>query len=72
MIHVDKDACVVTGPMADVVAQLGICMSNMAESIARSGGSKEEFFALLHAVVDIAKEAPASGTTIDLSFQKEG
>ena len=72
MIHVDKDTCAVSGPMIDVVAQLGICMSNMLESVARKGGNKEEFRALLHACVDIAMEAPASGTTIDLSFQREG
>lgn len=72
MIHVDKATCVVTGPMLDCLTQLSLVMSNMAESIARSGGNKEEFRALLHSIVDVAMEAPASGTTIDLSFQKEG
>ncbi len=72
MIHVDNEGCAVSGPMVDVMAQLGVVMSNMAESMTRNGGNKEEFRALLHAVVDLAMKTPPSGTTIDLSFQREG
>lgn len=72
MIHADKGSCVVAGPIVDVVTQLGIVMSEMADSLARNGGSKEEFCAVLHAVVDLAMEAPMNGATIDLSFRKEG
>ena len=72
MIHVDKDACAVSGSMVDVLTHLSIVMTNMAESLARAGGNKEDFRAILHGVVDTAMNTTVSGTTIDLSFQREG
>ena len=72
MIHVDYDKIMVSGPALDVMSQLGMAIHNLAESLKRQGADEEYVKSLFHRLVDISLSAPSSGTTIDLSFKKEG
>ena len=72
MIHVDENKCLVTGPAMHVMAQTGLVIKNMADSLIRKGADPESVKGLMHRLVDISLSAPDSGPTIDLSFMKEG
>ena len=72
MIHVDDDKILVSGPGLDVMAQCGKVISSLAESLKRQGADEKYVRSFFHRLVDISLAAPSSGTTIDLSFKKEG
>lgn len=72
MIHVDDDKIMVSGPAMDVMSQCGMVIQNLAKSLMRQGATEEYVRSFFHRLVDISLAAPSSGTTIDLSFKKEG
>lgn len=72
MIIVKDGTVTVTGQGLDVMTDLGRVMASMAQSLRRAGADPEYIRKFFHHLVDIAMDAPPDGTTIDLSFKKEG
>ena len=69
MIHVDENGVTVTGPGKDVMTQLGILIRACADSLERAGSDPEYIWGFFHRLVDIARNAPSGGVTIDLSVK---
>ena len=72
MIQVKKDSCVVSGGGMEIMTELCLAINGVANSMKRHGADEKELRGFFHHLVDVALDAPDVGTTLDLSFRKEG